>query len=513
MSVLAQGACGGSPPADSEPLDGADLVAGTSLPRHGLLVIPRAGGPAELRGVEDPARVRWSGTTNLPASTAAYPLGRAVAIRGEDGAVTVFQPSGELLRPVGAVPAEARWIQSADGGAFVWGTRALVLTDNEARSLASEATVTWAAPAAGGRSLLLTVAEAGPRLELWEPGEEQPAAVQQVGSRGPALVTGWGREVLLVEGDDGRQLVGRRVPELAPEEHARVDRAPVLLAASPSHHRVFAASAGESDIQAFDRYAWRPVSEISFDETVREVRPGITGDLVLAFDGAQIWAVRAGDSRRREIGSDWRIDLPIGLPGGRVLGVLGGALRVIDVRSGEATEVDGPADAWWVPVRWTPRSVEPVVQAPDIASADTSDVRVDTNEGQMLNVGLLTVGRVAGRAVASRPLPEFEFGDEQGAEPDAAPGDPFTTIPDGFYAVATSSRQLESLGRLRRALEDSGYRTQVLSRRDEANDLWYRLMVGPYGSRSDAEDAARTLQRERGISAWIHEAIGMGGAR
>jgi len=513
MSVLAQGACDGSPPTDSDPLEGADLVAGTSLPRHGLLVIPRDGGPAELRAIEDPGRIRWSGTEELPATTAVHPLGRAVALRARDGAITVFHPSGELRRSAGSVPADARWVQSTDGGAFVWGTRALVLTGDETRSIASTATVTWAAPATGGRSLLLTVTEDGPRLEVWEADGDEPASVHPVSSRGPALLTGWGRELVLPEGDDGRTLVGRALPDLEPVEHARLDRAPVVLASSPSQHRLLAVSAGESRLESIDRYAWRAVDETSFDETVREVRPGVTGAVVLAFDGAQIWAILAGDGGREEIGSDWRTDLPIGLPGGRVLGTIGGAMMLFDLRGGGSVEVDGPTDAWWVPVRWTPRRVEPVVQAPELALEEGEDAEVDAAGAQLLNIGLRTVGRVAGRAVATTAIPEFEFRDETESGAEAPGRDRFTAIPDGFYAVASSSRQLENLGRLRSALERAGYRTEVLSRRDEANDLWYRLMVGPYPSRSDAEEAARSLQRERGISAWIHEAIGFGGPR
>jgi len=81
-------------------------------------------------------------------------------------------------------------------------------------------------------------------------------------------------------------------------------------------------------------------------------------------------------------------------------------------------------------------------------------------------------------------------------------------VSEGFYAVANSSRQLSSLGELRVALETSGYSTHVLPRIDEANDIWYRLLVGPYASRPAAEAVSRELRRQRGIDAWIYEVSG-----
>jgi hypothetical protein len=209
-----------------------------------------------------------------------------------------------------------------------------------------------------------------------------------------------------------------------------------------------------------------------------------------------------------QIGSDWRIDLPLGLPGGRILGAIGGSVRSFDRDGRDPIEVDGPADAWWLAVRWTPRGVEPVVSALSLETPAEDSVAADDGQEQFLTVGLTTVGRVAGRAVAGISSADIDFVTDAPAETPAA--DSYTVIPDGFYAVATSSRQVESLRALQRSLEGSGYPTEVLTRRDEANELWYRLMVGPYPSRSEAETAVGSLQRERGISAWIHEAIGGG---
>jgi len=518
VSVWASGACGGSPPADSRTLEGADLIAGTSIPRHGLLVIPRSGGSAELRAVDDPSRIRWSGTEILPATQAAYSLGRSAVLRGEDGVVTVFQPSGEVVWEAGTVPPEARWVAADEGGAFVWTAGALVFrpeaTRESTRTIASGHRILWAAPASGDRVVALTQSADSARLEVWEPGDTEPSSVHSVDAAGPALLTARGREVILTGGKNGRTLIGRMLPELEPIRHTVLGAAPIILASSPSEHRVFAASDDDPGLVVIDRYGWRTLRPTSLDMPVREVRPAVTGDLVLAFDGTQIWDLRAGEKTARKIVGEWRIDLPMGLPGGRILTVVGGVIRWLEADGEESTVVDGPEDAWWLPVRWTPRRVEPFVSPPSVKATDGGVGAAPDEVEQVQVVGLTTMGRVAGRAVPETELARdpLAAGSALGAGPETGPP---STVPGGFYAVASSSRKMEGLKALRRSLEASGYSTQVLTRRDEANDLWYRLLVGPYASRGEAEAAVSSLQRERGISAWIHEAIGptAGGVR
>jgi HlyD family secretion protein len=79
------------------------------------------------------------------------------------------------------------------------------------------------------------------------------------------------------------------------------------------------------------------------------------------------------------------------------------------------------------------------------------------------------------------------------------------SVPPGLYAIAASSQQVGSVRNLSEALEDDGYPTLVVPRRDEANELWYRVMVGPYTTRAEVEDILLRLRRERGIQGWVRE--------
>ena len=497
------GGCGDSPPDGTEPLEGADLVAGTSLFRHGLLAVPRGGGLAELRAIEDPLRVRWRGERELPASVEAHAIGRSVVLRTEGGEISLYEPATETLRTLDTVSAAARWIASGDGGAFVAPERALVIRAGASRVVTTDGRFVWVAPASSDRVVALVETGSGHRLDVWEE-PETPATSAPVDSPGPVVLTGAGGEVLLPEGDDGR-LVERSLPDLAATERLTLDRRPSLLATSPSEHRLFAAMGGDARLITIDRYAWERLERSRTEGSVRDIRPSVTGDLLLYADETGVWTLDPEESSRTEIESEWRGDLPVALPGGRVLGIRAGETRLFEADGEPGDVVPDVADAWWLPIRWRPRAIEVLVRAADTVARDSAAGEVGERPAVFQEVGLTTMGQVSGRAVAAAP-PERPGAtwEDASREGDTDAGE---RVPNGFYAVATSSRQLPSLRDLQRSLESAGYPTQVLPRVDEANETWYRLLVGPYDSRDRAEAAATQLRRERGISAWIQEVL------
>lgn len=497
--AVVSGGCGDPSPDGPEPLEGADLVSGTSLFRHGLLTVPRSGGTADLRAIDDPSRVRWRGERELPPSVEAHASGRSVVLRSEDGEISLYEPATDVLRSLGALPPAARWMPGGEGGAFVASDRALVIRPGEAREVTTDGSFVWVAPAASGRVVALVETGSGHRLDVWEESET-PAASETVESPGPVVLTGSGREVLLAEGEDGR-LVERSLPDLAATERFSLGRRPTLLATSPSEHRLFAAIGGDARLVTIDRYGWQRVERSSTEGSVREVRPSIAGDQLLYADEAGVRAVDPEDSSPTAIESDWRADLPLALPGGRILGVHGGEVRLFAPDGTPGETIPDVADRWWLPIRWRPRAIEVLAETSDTIGADARE-EVGERPAALQQIGLTTMGQVSGRAVAQAPPPDRVEGFLE-----ETPGDTRATdrVPNGFYAVATSSRQLPSLRELQRSLEGAGYPTQVLPRVDEANETWYRLLVGPYDSRDRAEATASRLRRERGISAWIQE--------
>lgn len=502
----ASGACGSPPEDQPAPLEGPTLVSGSSLERYGLLVIPRDGGVAQFRSIESPSTVRWTGRLSLGSVTGAHSLGSAVVLRrGRQLRLYTTSPV-EAETPLPDAPADARWIASPQGGAFVSGERILAITATDAAEVAADGVVLWAAPAAGGRVVALVEGPNGPELAVWEAGESERAATRAVGTRGPVTLAGWGRTIVTAS-DDGRGLTEWSIPELEPAEGAEIGGAPSALAVSPSQHRVFAASADRPRFVVIDRYDWREVGSSRPEAPLETLRPGMTGDRLVAWDGSNAWSARAGEAGLDAVPGEWRADLPLALPGGAVLVSAESGLSLLRP-DGEVAAVEGPADAWWLPFRWgrrLPVASAAVVPEDTLEDAEEAlDALADSVPPG--RIGLLTVGRV-GRLSDGSPEPPSDPapGAEVAPRPDEPAATPLPELPGGFYAVALSSRQLAELGQMRQLLDGSGYSTHVLRRVDEASDIWYRLLVGPYETRPDAEEAALELRRERGIDAWIHE--------
>ena len=502
VTLLASVTACGSPPTDQpEPLYGADLVAGTSLERHGLLVIPRKPGVAEFRSMEDPSTTRWTGRLILPATTAAYGLGRAVVVRHQGGA-SLYTPSPESLTLLPNVPPQAKWISSSSGGAFVAGGWALTVTSSTSRVITADGEILWAAPIADDRAVGLIDSPSGPKLVVWEAEEEIPSNTRSVSTRGPVIVTGWGNEVVGTS-NDGTGLIRWSIPDLESVEVLKIENRVAALATSPSQHRIYVVMVANPELLAVDRYDWQVVGSVHNDEHFEALRISKTDDRILAYDGTTVWSMRAGGTNKMAIPSQWRSDFPISLLDGSTLVLDSVGLGVYGADGSYMKAVDGPLSAWWIPVHWGPR-------APVMAVSSTPEDTVGQLELSPISprgIGLLTMGSTAGRASVPRRR-------DATVSPDSRAAPNSSTTPDtqvrsllnsGFYVVVNSSRQLVSLEGLEEALEGSGYSTHVVPHVDEASNMWYRLLVGPYISRSSADTVSSKLRRERGIDAWIQE--------
>ena len=489
----ASGACGSPPEDQPDPLEGPALVSGSSLERYGLLVIPRGGGVAQFRSIESPSTVRWTGRLSLGSVTAAHSLGSAVVLRQGPRLRLYTTSPVEAETPLPDAPAAARWIASPTGGAFVSGERILAITPTRVAEVAADGAVHWAAPAAGDRVVALVDGAGGPELAVWEAGASQPATTRTVGTSGPVALAGWGRTIVTAS-EDGKGLTEWSLPELEPVEGTEIGGAPSALAISPSQHRVFAASVDRPRFTVIDRYDWGEVGSSRLEAPLETLRPGMTGGRLVAWDGSNAWSARAGEAGLNAVPGEWRADLPLALPGGGILVSTESGLGLLRP-DGEVAAVEGPADALWLPFRWgrrLPVASAAVVPEDTLEDAEEAlDALADSVPPG--RIGLLTVGRV-------------------GRMPDGSP-EPLDDPAPGFYAVAQSSRELATLGQMRQLLDRSGYSTHMLRRMDEAGDTWYRLLVGPYETRPDAEGAALDLQRERGIDAWIHEEGGQSARR
>lgn len=544
-ALVLVGCGGGESDAADRPapaLRGAALVAGTSMESWGLLVVPRGGGPAELRSLSEPSVVLWTGSARIPASVEARASGDgAVALRAADGRVYRYDPARDVAVEVGRVGGGAEW--SGVGLAGVWTDpregSALVMGGGEAWRASLPASTVWAAAAGEGTVVALVGGPGEARPLLVERDEASPAvAGPQTGAQAdgrpaaragaaaaeergaalapPAAVTAWGRR-LAAASADGRSLVVLSLPELETVSSTDVDGPILALVPSPSSHQVYVAVGddGSSRVVAIDRLRFRAERLARLDGPVTELRPAQFGGYLLAGGAGSAAYVPLTGEDPVPLPGRWRSDLPLGLPGGRVLVLTedGVAVWRPDTKGGDAPRsLDVGADGWWLPVRWIPPRPERVAEGetptgPEegepgerVAAADPVPEGTEDPEGP---------GAV-GEAGATRPGAEEgaaseRAGQARGAAAEGPEGAPGSSPSPGFYAIVASSQRPEAIDSLTRRLEAAGFRSTVQRHRDEARELWYRALVGPYESREEAEEAADRLRRERGLQAWISE--------
>lgn len=493
FSVLACG--GGQRPvaSESESLSGMALVGGVALERRGLLVVPTDGGTAELRGVLDPSEVLWRGRLSLPPTVDARSLGPVIVLRTTNDSVFTYDPERDALHEIGELAGNPAWSGSEEGGVYYTPERILAVTIRDGRLITPDDRVVWASPAAGGRVVALVATPSSTRLIVWGENVESPEAAETVDAGLPGLVTAWGERLILARAG-ARELVQFGLPDLEPTESIRLDAQPYALASSPSSHRIYAGLDGETALVSVDRFTWSQRDQGRFPAPVREVRPSPTGDRLLAFDGSTAWLLTPESDEPVALDLEWRPDLPIGLPGGGVLGVRGDSMWVSKEPGGEVVPLDAPAGAWWLPVSWVPSR-----QRMQLAGREDGP-------GSGRETPAEEVDEAA--AVDEPAVAQAESGIETQPVPTEAAVDasaPVVSVPPGFYAIAASSQRAGGVHDLSEALEGDGYPTQVVPRRDEANEIWYRLMVGPYDTRAEADDILLQLRRERGIQGWVRE--------
>ena len=497
MVLLAAGCDRSAGPDAQQPepaLRGATLVVGTSVDQWSLLSVPRDGGRAEARGLSDPERVVWTGTTELPPSIEVHslPEGRVI-LRTAEGVIHTYDPFSEALVRVGEVAPEALWMGNGTVGLFLSpGGDLLEISRDGAWSYGLDRDVSWAAPADGG--VLVVLREDAERQTVWllQRDEDEPAETGSAAVSTPGVMTAWGRRAVLASAT-GRGLVVLTVTPIEQAGELDVGGRIVALAASPSTHEVYVSLDAPPRLVAVNRFNLTSRVLADLPSPATAVRPSLFGDGILVAQSGEVARVPVSGGSPVPLGSVWREDLPVGLPDGTVIAATEARIVVLDTQSGAETELEGAdVDRWWLPVHWNPTSA---IVTTDRVPGQV--VRSDSPEAEDREIGIDST-MIAERLAAAPGLR-----DEAAAPAASGP-------PPGFYAIVGSARQPEGIRSLVRSLEDAGFATQVQSFPDEAGRTWYRGLVGPYRTRSEAEAASRQLLRERRLEAWVTE-VGAGG--
>lgn len=484
-------------PRSSTPeLEGAPIALESAVERWSLLAIPRSGGTATARRVKRPTDVVWTGDTTLPASSEVHVLeGPVVVLRTARGIVHRYEPrSGELSR-VARLQGSVRWEAWGGQGVYVDtdAGRIVQIGAEGAWEYELARAPLWAAPVEGGRvAVLVEGGEDGPELWMASRGSAEPETRASGDFAPVGTVVAWGRRLVLASGDR-RVLKFVVIPSLTVSGEVRLPGPVTAVARSPSSHEVYAAVEDPPRWVRVSRFVEEVEATVRLERPLVGLRPATLGQFVLGYDGETASLLSLTGRSPRTLRTAWRSDLPLGTPDGAVLLAREEGLYRWAPGSEGAAPVPLPADHWWAAVRWSPAPPPVVasrVEAGPVAD-DTGGSALPTPEG------------AADRAEPGAALPPL------GAGPGpAGPGRDTarSELPRaGFYAIAVSARQRRGVERLTARLSEAGYPTAVQRYEDDAGREWFRGMVGPYATRSEAEAAARDLNAEQDLSAWVTE--------
>ena len=465
-----------------------------SAPQHPgpdplALRIPRAGGPASVVGYPRLDSALWISTVPVPA------IARILGFDQEAGSVAAIDGAGTPLRidlRMGRITPEPKakltGFASADGWAlFGIGDGALhrLTPSGDAWSVKPPAALRLVIPNPDGTVVVAADRGAGTTLWRLRPPDKRLADTVDLPRASLIVGTPIGDRVYLVV-DSG--LVGVRTRDLNLIPSIRFAKRITAVAPTPSGDRLYVLTTGERAISIVDRYRDRVSETVTLPGDAVELRMDPIGRYLLARPGAgdSAWIVAIGtDKLLGSVRTAWRADLPAVAPDGALALVRGNDVVFVDPETMRDRKIvtNGAAD-WWFFFQWNgfrPR-----------ATALDEPVQFATDAG----------GRSAGdTAGALPPAPEPRSGRAEGAAspaPEAAP--PARPAIHGFIVSFATLLTQERADELSKNITVRGEHPHVLVT-PRGSDLLYRVVMGPFAARADADRVGRDAGRDY----WIIE--------
>src|SRR5881409_2398024 len=287
-----------------------------------------------------------------------------------------------------------------------------------------------------------------PQDRLLVAAPDQPSAVRPIAAGGDVAATRWG-DLVAVASDSGVTFydpLARRDPAFV-----RLEGGPRALAFSPSGHRIYVARRNTPGLAVIDRFERKEVDGVALPGPVAALRLDPLGRWLLARPtvGDSAWIVDLPIKQHTGIiPTQWQADLPAISPDGMLIFRRG--TDVVSMRPDSLNEVGrvqrGAADLW-VLSSWLPRGVPAAPTSAAVAAAESTGTS------------------------AEGPL----------------------------YVQVSTSQNPEWSGHLADDLTRAGLAARVLP--PQHPDDGYRVVLGPYSTRAQAEATGRRLGRPF----WIYQ--------
>ena len=285
-------------------------------------------------------------------------------------------------------------------------------------------------------------------------------------------------------------LVGLRGRDLALVPAIELDDPVTAITATPSGDRMFVASDSSDQIRVVDRYREEVTASIDLPGQPSALRMDPLGRylLVRAGTGDSIWVVALGTNRvKGSLKTAWRADLPAVAADGSVALVLGKDVSIVDAETmrSRATVAGGGDDFWyffeWGGFRPRAAGIDEPVTFEGIGVTDSTPIMDTTWADSLMRMPPVT--------------PLLPPADTAAAAPAAAPRS-ITGFTVSFAALLDQGKAREMAG----AIRVDGKSAHVVPAVREGVTI-FRVVLGPYSTRAEAERAGRTSGRPY----WVYE--------
>ena len=374
--------------------------------------------------------------------------GGAIYVRTTDGELTRYTPSGGDWRFRPALPAHALYAQN-DGSLIVAGAQ-------------------------GDRAIVWRVRPPG--LEVtdslsFDIGGDEATLRTSLGATAGAV-----GDRVFFGGNDA--VLAVRTRDLAKALEVDMGDPVTAIAATPSGDRLFVALAEDDRLRIVDRFEEGVSGKIALPGVPRALRMDPLGRVLLARGGADsVWVVSlATDAVIGMVRSEWRGDLPLVLPDGAIATTRGNDVVLAHpVSLADMRTVVGGARQFWYVMRWNgfrPRAagLDQPVQFRTSAPRDSADYADSAAARDMGRDSTRTDTTVA------------------------------STLPSAF-TVSFAAVLDEQVARQVASRIRANGETPRITTSDRAGKIVYRVVLGPYASRADAE----RIGKASGQSYWIFE--------
>jgi len=331
---------------------------------------------------------------------------------------------------------------------------------------------------------LIVTANKGAQTILWKlrPPDEmvEDSTVLPLSGRGVSTQVG---DRVYFTVDSG--LVGVKARDLAPVGAVKFGSPVTALAPTPSGDRLYVATTSDNEIAVVDRYSERVTATIAMPAPPSELRMDGLGRYLLARfpKGDSAWVIAIGTNRLvGAVGTRWEADLPAMAPDG-TLALLGARdVTLVDPESlTEKGSIASGARDFWYFFAWDgfrPRAQgidDPVTFANDSTFHDTlaaSSTPSAIDTGFRAPIG---------------------SGDSVRRQPAATPGNAYSV---SFAALLSEEKARE----LATSITINGAPARVVATNTAGSPI-FRVVMGPYGTRAEAERVGRSSRRDY----WVYE--------